>query len=123
MDFTWKGSVALSDAASDVARMKQEEGPALVTQGSTELIHTLLKNDLVDEITTFTFPIVLGKGKKLFDDGVEPAAFELAASRVSPNGIVIAKYIREGAVKTGDFAMDPPTAAEVARREKVQREG
>ncbi|MBZ0330983.1 dihydrofolate reductase family protein [Halomonas sp. ANAO-440] len=123
LDLTWKESVALSDAASDVARLKQEDGPALLTQGSTALVQTLLKSDLVDEINTFTFPVVLGKGKKLFDDGVEPAAFELAASRVSPNGIVIAKYIREGAVKTGDFAMDPPTAAEAARREKVQREG
>ncbi len=123
LDLTWKESVALSDAASDVARLKQEDGPALLTQGSTALVQTLLKSDLVDEINTFTFPVVLGKGKKLFDDGVKPAAFELAASRVSPNGIVIAKYIREGAVKTGDFAMDPPTAAEVARREKVQREG
>ncbi|NIC04864.1 dihydrofolate reductase family protein [Billgrantia bachuensis] len=123
LELSWEGSVALHDAAADVARLKQEDGPALVTQGSTELVHTLLANDLVDEITLLICPVVLGKGKKLFDDGASPAAFELVANRVSPNGIVIAKYVRDGAVKTGDFAMDPPTAAEVARREKMQREG
>ena len=66
---TWKGSVALHDAAADVARLKREHGPALVTQGSSDLIQTLLANDLIDEISTFTFPIVLGTGKKLFGDG------------------------------------------------------
>ncbi|EPC04009.1 deaminase [Litchfieldella anticariensis FP35 = DSM 16096] len=123
LELTWKDSVALRDAASDVARLKQEDGPALVTQGSTDLIRTLLASDLVDEINLFIFPVVLGRGKKLFDDGAKAAAFKLAASRVSPSGIVIAHYVRDGAVKTGDFAMDPPTPAEVARREKIQREG
>ncbi|MFY0989593.1 dihydrofolate reductase family protein [Halomonas sp. C05BenzN] len=122
LELTWQGSVALGDAASDVARLKQGDGPTLLTQGSTELIHTLLAGDLVDEIHTFTFPVVLGNGKKLFDDGGKAAAFKLTGSRVSPNGIVIARYEREGSVKTGDFAMEPPSAAEVARREKMQRE-
>ncbi|WP_435106540.1 dihydrofolate reductase family protein [Arhodomonas sp. AD133] len=115
--------MALRDAASDVAKLKQEDGPALLTQGSTDLIRTLFANDLVDEIKMFTFPVVLGRGKKLFDDGAKAAAFKLADSRVSPNGIVIARYVRDGAVTTGDYAMDPPTPAELARREKMQREG
>lgn len=123
LELTWKDSVALRDAATDIARLRQEDGPALVTQGSTDLIHTLLASDLVDELKLFICPVVLGKGKKLFDDGTAPAAFKLAAQRVSPNGIVIAHYVREGAVQTGDFAMDPPTDAEVARREKMRREG
>ena len=66
MKLTWKGSVALHDAAEDVARLKREDGPSLVTQGSSDLIQTLLANDLIDEISMFTFPIVLGHGKKLF---------------------------------------------------------
>ncbi|SEM67826.1 dihydrofolate reductase family protein [Halomonas caseinilytica] len=123
LNLTWKGSVALRDAALDVARLKQEDGPALVTQGSTDLIRTLLANDLVDELNMFTFPIVLGSGKKLFNDGARATAFKLTANRVSPNGIVISRYERDGAVKTEDHAMDPPTPAEVARREKLQREG
>lgn len=122
LELTWKGSVALRDAASDVARLKQSDGPALVTQGSTELVHTLLAGDLVDEIRLFMFPVVLGAGKRLFDDSATAAAFRLATGRVSPSGIVIAHYVRDGAVKTGDFAMDPPTPAEQARREKMERE-
>ncbi|MDR5858175.1 dihydrofolate reductase family protein [Halomonas eurihalina] len=123
LELTWTGSVALRDAALDVTRLKREDGPALVTQGSTDLIRTLLASDLVDEIRMFTFPVVLGGGKKLFDNGARAAAFKLASHRVSPNGIVMAQYVRDGAVKTEDYAMDPPTPAEVARREKMQREG
>lgn len=123
MELTWKGSVALHDAAADVARLKKEEGPALLTQGSTDLLQTLFKYGLIDEIHAFTFPIVLGNGKKLFGEGAAPAAFKLVDSKASPSGIVIARYERAGDVKTGDYAMDPPTPAEVARREKMLREG
>jgi dihydrofolate reductase len=122
-ELTWKSSVALHDAATDVARLKRENGPALVTQGSSDLIQTLLGNDLIDEIHTFTFPIVLGKGKKLFGAGAKPAAFKLIRSKVSPTGIMIGSYERAGAVATGDYAMNPPTPAEVARRARMKREG
>ncbi len=95
----------------------------MVTQGSSDLIQTLLANDLIDEISTFTFPIVLGDGKKLFGDGAKPAAFTLVENKVTTKGVTIARYQRAGAVVTGDFAMDPPTQAEVARRERMNREG
>jgi dihydrofolate reductase len=120
---TWKGSVALHDAAADVAKLKSMDGPALVTQGSSELIQTLLAHDLVDEIRLLTFPIVLSVGKKLFGSGARPSAFELTHSRVSPHGIVVASYERGGAVRTGDYTMNPPTPAEIARREKWKRDG
>jgi dihydrofolate reductase len=123
MQLTWKGSVALHDAAADVARLKREDGPALVTQGSTDLIQTLLQHDLIDELRIFTVPVVLGNGKKLFGTGASPAAFRLVDSKVSTTGVLFGRYERAGAVKTGDFAMDPPTEAEVARREKMKREG
>jgi dihydrofolate reductase len=123
MELTWKGSVALHDAAADVAKLKREEGPALVTQGSSDLIQTLLANDLIDEITTFTFPIILGNGKKLFGEGAKPAAFALKDNKVTTKGVTIARYQRAGAVATGDFTMDPPTPAEIARRERMKREG
>jgi dihydrofolate reductase len=77
IELTWKGSVALRDAAADVARLKREDGPALLTQGSSNLIQTLLATDLIDEISTFTFPIVLGNGKKLFGDGARPRQGDL----------------------------------------------
>jgi dihydrofolate reductase len=123
MELTWKGSVALHDAAADVARLRNENGPHLLTQGSSELIQTLLAHDLIDEIRVFTFPIVLGVGKKLFAEGAKPAAFNLVDSKVTPRGVMIGRYERAGAVKTGDYAMDPPTPAEKARRERMEREG
>jgi dihydrofolate reductase len=123
IELTWKGSVALRDAAADVARLKREDGPALLTQGSSNLIQTLLATDLIDEISTFTFPIVLGNGKKLFGEGARPAAFTLVDNKVTTKGVLIARYQRAGNVVTGDFALDPPTPAEVARRDRMNREG
>jgi dihydrofolate reductase len=122
MGLTWAGSVALHDAAADVARLKGEDGPALVTQGSSDLIQTLLAHDLIDEINTFTFPIVLGNGKKLFGEGAKPAAFTMVDNKATTTGVTIARYRRAGNVVTGDYAMDPPTPAEVARRERMKRE-
>lgn len=123
-ELPWKGSVRLSDAAKDVAKLKQEDGPALVTQGSTELVHALLAADLVDEIRVFTFPVLLGKGKRLFDETSAPRAFKLTHSAVSPNGLVHAVYARAGEVQTTTVAgAEIPTEAELARREKLKREG
>lgn len=123
MPLTWKGSVALNDAAKDVARLKQEDGPALLTQGSSNLIQTLLAQDLVDEFMIITFPVVLGAGKRLFGDGAKPIGLKLTEAKSTGAGAVISSFVRDGAVKTGDFAMDPPTEAEAARREKMKREG
>ena len=116
--------MALRDAAKDVAKLKQEVGPALVTQGSTELVHSLLAAGLVDEIRTFTFPILLGKGKRLFDETSQPRAFKVTHSAVSPNGIIHGTYVRDGKVQTAtvDGAKEP-SPAELARREKLKREG
>ena len=86
LELTWTGSVALHDAASDVARLKREDGPALLTQGSSNLIQTLLANDLIDEINLFTFPILLGNGKRLFGEGAKPAAFRLVDNKVTRTG-------------------------------------
>jgi dihydrofolate reductase len=122
-DLTWKGSVRLRDAAQDVAKLKQENGPALVTQGSTELVHALLAAGLVDEIRTFTFPVLLGRGKRLFDANSRARAFTLTHSSVSPNGVIAATYVRDGEVKTATVAgAEVPSAAELARREKLAHE-
>ena len=120
MPLPWANSVRLTDAARDVPRIKEEAGPTLVTQGSTDLIRTLLANDLIDELMVMTFPVLLGSGKKLFHEGAHPGALTLAHSRVSPKGVVMATYTRAGDVRTGDFASKEPSAAELARREKVK---
>jgi dihydrofolate reductase len=122
VDTSWAGTVLLRDIA-DVKRLKQADGPNLVTQGSTELVHSLLANDLVDAMSLFTVPVVLGGGKKLFADGSAPHSFKLVRSRVAPNGLIVGHYEREGEVETDDAAPGPPSDREVARRERVKREG
>lgn len=122
VDTSWANTRVLRDGAADVAKLRQEDGPALVTQGSSELVHALLAAGLVDEIRVFTFPVLLGKGKRLFDASSQPAAFKLVHSRVSPTGMIAATYVPDGAVKTGDFAQPEPSKAELARRERMKRE-
>jgi len=122
VDTSWQGSVLLRDIA-DVKRLRNEDGPKLVTQGSTELVHALLAGDLVDAITIFTVPVVLGEGKKLFADGSAPHAFKLTRSRVSSTGVMIGHYERDGEIKTSGTELDTPSKAEVARQERVKREG
>src|SRR5437762_2027298 len=121
VDTSWAGSVLLRDIA-DVKRLKQEDGPNLVTQGSTELVHALLANDLVDAMSIFTLPVVLGGGKKLFADGSAPHSFKLTSSRVSPHGLIIGHYERGRQIKLGDTALDSPSDREAARRERMKRE-
>jgi dihydrofolate reductase len=121
VDTSWAGSVLLRDI-SDVERLRAEDGPNLVTQGSTELVHALLAHDLVDAMSLFTVPVVLGGGKKLFADGSAPHSFKLTGSRVAPNGMIIGHYERDGGVRTGDTALDSPSDREVARRERMKRE-
>jgi dihydrofolate reductase len=122
VDTSWAGSVLLRDIA-DVKRLKQEDGPNLVTQGSTELVHALLANDMVDSMSIFTVPVVLGGGKKLFADGSAPHSFKLMRSRVAPTGVIVGHYEREGEIKIGDAALDTPSDRAVARRERMKREG
>src|SRR5438093_12371797 len=122
VDTSWQGSVLLRDIA-DVKRLRQEDGPNLVTQGSTELVHALLANDLVDAMSIFTVPVVLGGGKKLFADGSAPHSFKLTRSRVSPNGLIVGQYEREGEIKIGDATLDSPSEREIARQERMKREG
>ena len=122
VDTSWASSVLLRSVA-EVKRLKQQDGPNLVTQGSTELVHALLAQDLVDAMSIFTVPIVLGSGKRLFSDGSTPHSFKMTRSRVSPNGLIVGHYEREGEVKIGDTALDSPSEREIARRRRVKREG
>jgi len=122
VDTSWQGSVLLRDIA-EVRRLREGDGPDLVTQGSTELVHALLANDLVDAMSLFTVPVVLGGGKKLFADGSAPHSYTLTSSRVSRTGLVIAHYERTDGIKIGDTALDTPSDAERARQARMKREG
>jgi dihydrofolate reductase len=100
----WDNSVLLAgNVAEEVKKLKSEDGPDLHVWGSGNLIQTLLRHDLVDELWLKIFPITLGPGKRLFGAGTIPAAFELTDSKISPKGVIIASYKRAGEVKTGSF--------------------
>ncbi|MBB4214274.1 dihydrofolate reductase [Rhizobium sp. BK212] len=121
---TWENSIALrGDVAAEIARLKQEDGPALLTQGSSGLLQTLLAHDLIDEFRLLTFPLVLGPGKRLFGQGAKPEALKLTANSVSTTGVIMSVYERAGAIKTGTFELAQPSEAEAARRERMKREG
>lgn len=101
----WQGTVPISgDVAAEIKKLKQQDGPMLQVHGSSQLIQALLKHDLVDELWLKVFPVVLGKGKRLFGTGAIPAAFELMESTATPSGVVIAAYKRGGEVVLGSFA-------------------
>jgi dihydrofolate reductase len=113
----WQNSESLgADIVATLRKLKQGDGPDLMTQGSSELLRILFENDLVDELRVFTFPLLLGKGKRMFGNASAPHTLTLASSSISPNGVVIATYERAGAVQTGSFALETPTEAEVERR-------
>jgi dihydrofolate reductase len=104
MALAWEGSSLITgDAAAEIAKLKDQEGPMLQVHGSSQLLQTLLANDLVDELWLKIFPVVLGKGKPLFGEGTIPAAFKLTDSKASPSGVIIASYRRDGDVRLGTF--------------------
>jgi dihydrofolate reductase len=101
----WNNSVFLKgDVVNEIKKLKEQDGPDLQVYGSGNFIQTLLKHDLVDELWLKIFPVTLGKGKKLFTEGTIPAGWKLIESKVSPQGVIVANYRREGEVKTGSFA-------------------
>ncbi len=104
VDTDWKTTVLIDgDAVAKIKQLKAGDGPELQVHGSGNLIQTLLKHDLVDELWLKTFPVVLGTGKRLFADGTMPAGLSVVESSVSPSGVVVASYARAGGVKTGSF--------------------
>ncbi|MBN9223055.1 MAG: dihydrofolate reductase family protein [Mesorhizobium sp.] len=114
---TWENTKSLgSDIVAALRKLKQEDGPDLLIQGSGELIQTLLANGLIDEIRLMIFPLLLGKGKRLFGDDAMPGTFKLVKSQTSTTGVIMATYVRGGEIKVGSFAQQEPSQAELERR-------
>jgi dihydrofolate reductase len=104
VDPIWKESIVINgDVVAKLKALKEGDGPVLHVWGSSVLIQTLLKNDLVDELRLRTFPITLGGGKRLFGEGTIPVAFQLVDSQVLSSGVILANYVRAGEVKTGSM--------------------
>lgn len=104
------------DIREQVAHLKADRGPEIQVHGSWQLIQTLMKYDLVDEYRVWTFPLLLGSGKRLLSDGTIPAGLRLVDSKTSSTGVIIATYKRAGELDYGSFALEEPTEAELERR-------
>jgi dihydrofolate reductase len=118
----WENSRLIEGNVPDGVRaLKQQDGPELQVHGSAALIQTLLEHGLVDEFHVWIFPLVLGKGKRLFDGGTAPQGLQLASSQVSSSGVVIATYRTGAEIKGGSFAPDTPSEAELRRRAAQER--
>jgi len=98
----WNNSVFLTGVA-DIEKLKNSDGADIKVWGSSELVQLLLKHDLVDELWLKIYPVLLGKGKKLYNDDTMPAAFKLTDSFTTPAGVIFANYVRSGEVQTGTF--------------------
>jgi dihydrofolate reductase len=117
----WANSQRLGKDVIAAARaLKKEDGPALLIWGSSKLIQQLLAADLVDEFRLMIYPLVFGKGKRLFGDGTIPAALRLETSQATTTGVIIATYRRNGEIRTGSFQHAKPSKAELERRAKLK---
>lgn len=101
----WKNSHSLgTDIIQGLKNLRREGDKTLLVVGSSDFLHTLLAHDLVDELHLHIAPLILGKGKKLFDDSSTPRTLKLLRSVISPKGVLLMNYGRDGEVKTGSFA-------------------
>jgi dihydrofolate reductase len=118
----WRNS-RLLNGIDAVKKVKASEGPDLLIQGSSTLYPQLLAEGMIDRLFVMTFPVLLGKGKRLFGKGTPSGAMKLVNSDVSTTGVLIATYEPAGAVPIGTFELPTPSAAELRRRERMAREG
>lgn len=117
---SWQNSYKLSgDTGDAVAELKRSEGRDLLIQGSSTLYPPLLSARLIDRLMLATFPVVLGKGKRIFDGSEQAGRLKLVDQFVTGTGIVLATYEPAGDVQTGSFGGNAPSAEELARREKI----
>jgi dihydrofolate reductase len=123
VDISWKNSILINrDVVNELKKLKQQDGPDLLVHGSSRLIQTLLANRLVDVLHIWTYPITLGSGKKLFQEGTPAQEWKMTESVVSTTGIIFAKYEPGGEVKLGSYGPDQVSDAEMERRKKWLKE-
>jgi dihydrofolate reductase len=123
IDTSWENSVLINkDVVNELKKLKNQDGPDLLVHGSSVLIQTLLANKLVDVLHIWTYPITLGKGKKLFRDGTQAQEWKLEEAEIGKSGLIIARYVPGGEVKLGSAVSDEVSDKEMARRKKWKAE-
>jgi len=119
----WNNSTLLQgDVVAAIIALKAQPGPDLQVIGSGKLIQTLQAAALIDEYNVWTFPVVLGRGKRLFGETAKPSALRLVRSRLSTTGVVMSTYVPAGDLQPGSFATTEPSERELARRKKMANE-
>lgn len=119
----WNNSFLIkNNVVKEIGNLKEREGPEIQVHGSSNLIQTLIKEDLINEYRLWIFPVTVGKGKKLFGEGTMPSSFRLISNKNSSTGVIISTYEPGGELKTGSFALDKPTEEEIVRRKKQVKE-
>jgi dihydrofolate reductase len=119
----WNNSTLLhGDVVSAVIALKAQPGPDLQIIGSGNLMQTLQAASLIDEYNVWTFPVVLGRGKRLFGETAKPSALRLVRSQASTTGVVMSTYVPVGDIRPGSFASAEPSEKELARRKKMASE-
>jgi dihydrofolate reductase len=117
---SWHNSRLLGDdIVTSLNTLKAADGPNLLVQGSSDLLQTLWANGLVDEFSVLIFPVVLGRGKRLFGAGTLPTGLTLVTSQAYPTGVFVATYEPSGQVRTGNFQLAEPSEAERERRRNL----
>ena len=99
MDLTWVNSTQLT--IDELKELKQQEGPDLLVHGSATLVQALLAHKMIDILYTWIYPITLGEGKKLFQDGTRPQEWKLVTNVITSKGAIIAQYVPAGEIRTG----------------------
>ena len=110
-------TVLAADLPEAIRKLKSEPGSGeLQVHGSGNLIQTLLKHGVIDELRIWTFPLVLGSGKRLFADGAVPAKFELTDNRMSTTGVALHVYHAAGVPTYGSFQLGEESGEEFAQK-------
>jgi dihydrofolate reductase len=119
----WNATVIEEDVASAVSRLKQQPGRDILVYGSADLVNTLIQDDLIDELRLMVFPVVVGRGKRLFEDGIDAKVLELVDTKTLDSGVVVQTYR-----SSGEALMDPgnvrvePNSADRSETEKEVRQ-
>ncbi len=104
VNLLWQNSTLITgDAVAHIKKLKEQDGPDLWVHGSGNLMQTLLQHHLIDTMYVWTFPVTVGKGKRLFAEGTQAEGFKLTDSKISTTGVIIATYESIGNLKTGQL--------------------
>jgi len=120
MELSWNNSTLITgDIVAGLKQLKNQDGPNLLVNGSGKMVQTLLEHGLVDILHLWIYPVTIGKGKRLFREGTQPANWKLVDSKISSTGVIITSYEPAGEIKIGAFGPDNPSEAEKERRKRV----